>query len=57
MKQSSARGDFHAIFFDKQQFGNDPMLGMCVIPLYNIIDAPIGIGINARLPFDVFKVF
>ena len=32
------------------------MIGMTVIPLYNIIDAPIGIGINARLPFDVTKV-
>jgi hypothetical protein len=32
------------------------MLGMCVIPLYNIVDAPLGIGINARLPFDVTKV-
>jgi hypothetical protein len=32
------------------------MLGMCVIPLYNIVDAPLGVGINARLPFDVTKV-
>jgi len=42
-------------FFDKQSIGNDSMIGMSVIPLYNIVDAPIGIGVNARLPFDVTK--
>lgn len=49
----NAEGEFHINLFDHDFVGKDDWLGMIIIPLYGIVEAPRAVGINTRLPLNL----